>query len=93
MRPAYANLIDRSAPCIHVLPEFVEAKAANNAAGMIRYVAAEPAKTYEWDWCRGLTLVFRGQTPTQAPWDAMRAGASCCFFVDLDGELQQWKRA
>ena len=92
MRPAYANLIDRSALCIHVLPEFAEAK-ASNAGGTIRYVAADPATAYEWDWCRGLTLVFRGQTPTQAPWDAMRAGASCCFFVDLDGELQQWKRA
>lgn len=91
-RPAYANLIDRSAPCIHVLPDFADAKVAN-ADGAIRYVAASPDESYEWDWCRGLVLVFRGLTRTQAPWDAMQSGARCCFFVDLDGELQQWRRS
>lgn len=90
-RPAYANLIDEDVDVVHVIGRYEEAK-SRNSDGMVRYVAAEADKHYNWDWADGRTIVFHGRTHSQAPWNAIRAGARFVVFVGTDGVLRQWKR-
>jgi S-adenosylmethionine:diacylglycerol 3-amino-3-carboxypropyl transferase len=88
-RPAYANLIDTDV--VHVVGSYEDARALNADADCVRWVAATE-RHHAWDWAAGKTLAFHGRTHSQHPWDALRAGAKRVFFVDLDGELQEWVR-
>lgn len=89
-RPAYANYAD--ADVVHVVGKYEDARTLNAGENSVRWVAATD-RQHAWEWAAGKTLVFHGKTHTQHPWDALRAGAKRVFFVNLDGELQEWARA